>query len=79
MFNLQVYLLFSDSKTMATIVNHTCKSFIKLTPGPAVYRDDIATRDVKKLKKVQHNYVIKYKADSLLLCRHFHIACAQMF
>ena len=28
---LQVYLLFSDSKTMATIKNYTSKSFIKLT------------------------------------------------
>ena len=27
-----MYLLFSDSKTMATTVNYTCKSFIKLTP-----------------------------------------------
>ena len=24
---------FSDSKTMATLVNYTCKSFLKLTPG----------------------------------------------
>ena len=32
MCNLQVYLLFSDSKTMAKIVNYTCKSYIKLTP-----------------------------------------------
>ena len=29
--HLQVQLLFSDSKTMATLVNYTCKSFIKLT------------------------------------------------
>ena len=29
---LQVWLLFSDSKTTATLVNYTCKSFIKLTP-----------------------------------------------
>ena len=26
--------------------------------GPAVYRDDIATRDVKKLKKVSRKYII---------------------
>ena len=30
---LQVYLFFSDTKTMGTLVNYTCKSFIKLTPG----------------------------------------------
>ena len=27
------YLLFSDSTTMAALVNYTCKSFIKSTPG----------------------------------------------
>ena len=31
--NLRVQLLFSGSKTMATLVNYTGKSFIKLTPG----------------------------------------------
>ena len=30
-FIFQVYLLFSDAKTMAALVNYTCKSFIKLT------------------------------------------------
>ena len=29
---LQVQLSFSDSKTMASLVNYTCKSFINLTP-----------------------------------------------
>ena len=27
-----MWLLFSDPKTMATLVNYTCKSLIKLTP-----------------------------------------------
>ena len=35
MCNLQVQLLFLDSKTMATLANYTCKSFIKLTLGVA--------------------------------------------
>ena len=26
--------MLSESKTMATLVNFTCKSFIKLTPAP---------------------------------------------
>ena len=26
--------------------------------GPAVYRDDIATRDIRKLKKVERKYFI---------------------
>ena len=28
--------MFSDSKTMATLVNYTCNSFIKLPPPPRV-------------------------------------------
>ena len=28
-----MWLLFSYSKTIASLVNHTCKTFIKLTPG----------------------------------------------
>ena len=28
-----ISLLFPEPKTIATIVNYTCKSFIKLTPG----------------------------------------------
>ena len=28
-----MWLLFSDSKTMATLVNYMCKSFMKLTTG----------------------------------------------
>ena len=45
--NLQVYLLFSDSKTMATLVNYTCKSVIKLTPGwlsPRVWRPAVLVK-----------------------------------
>ena len=30
---LQVWLLFSYSKTIATLLNYTCKIFIKLTAG----------------------------------------------
>ena len=30
---LQAQLLFSDSTTMAALVNNTCKSFLKVTPG----------------------------------------------
>ena len=30
--------LFSDSKTMATLVNYTCKSFIKLAPDKGLVK-----------------------------------------
>ena len=29
-------VLFSDTKTIATLVNNTCKSIVKLTPGHSV-------------------------------------------
>ena len=37
-YRLALPLLFSDAKTIATLVNYTCKSFIKLTPDYGVQR-----------------------------------------
>ena len=36
-------VLFSDTKTMATLVNYTGKSFVKLTPGHSVYLGENGT------------------------------------
>ena len=62
-FNLQVWLLFSDSKSMTTFVNDAWKSFIKLTPGWE--------------KKLEHNIWHRFKWTSMsfcnspLICNHF--------
>ena len=37
-YRLVLPLLFSDAKTIATLVNYTCKSFMKLTPRCGVQR-----------------------------------------
>ena len=43
--NLQLYLLFSDSKTMATLLNYTSKSFIKLTPATKLMEADLSVHN----------------------------------
>ena len=52
----QIPRLFSDSKTMTTLVIDTCKSFIKLTP---VWKKKIGTRGLTQIKVNFNVFVIR--------------------
>ena len=50
--NLQVQLLFSDSRIIATLLNYTCESFIKITVGSSVG----ATSSLRKISRFLNSH-----------------------